>query len=183
MSLDKLGIDLSAFNLKIEDRSIECIYQESKIFKDEFGYEKKGNEIIYESGYKIDDSRAAKKAIKEFCINNKNYNLDRFYCKDLNIKGSLGDSSFYDFLCCKGLWEKCDKDKNCEEKLRKYNIFTDIRSNIGTKSSYKAFNSQARSCAIFTWILCQKNELEKYMKNIDYFKKIYKFYRVENSLF
>ncbi|AQT67988.1 hypothetical protein STSP2_01142 [Anaerohalosphaera lusitana] len=144
-SKNKLGRDLSAFNLKIKigstDRfiTVEAAFQGSKVFesggpyRDIFGVE--GNKAKRDP--RLRDSG---KLIK-FSFNDKDWPLEP-------------KTLFYDWLYLQALKQNPD----LSYQLLKFDAFTDIEFN-----PKKSFNCQARSCALFKslWVCGNLNECLK----------------------
>ena len=157
-SENKLGIDASAFNLKLNledlNATVESIYQGSKVFE-------KGGP--YKDLY-LKSSIEAKKdnRIKE------SGNLIGF-----NINGekwSLEDD-FYSWLYMNALLQNLD----ISEEILKYKAFTDIEFN-----PKKSYNCQANSAAIYV-SLVNKNMDFNIIKNINEFKKVFKKLSTKNT--
>ena len=149
-SRNKLGIELSAFNLKLGNIAVESIYQSSKVFVD-------GRQFSFLITYK---PALAKKyvrengsgAIKCFRYENKEYPINP-------------QSAFYDYLYILALKE----NEVLSEQLLKYDTFTDVEFN-----SAKSIACQARTCAIFVY-LKKCGMLDECLKSFDNFIKIYDF--------
>ena len=139
----ELGISLSAFNLKLNGFSVECIYQSSKKFTNGGPYK----DIL---------QMTAKQAKRDIRIKNSGKIVSYNYN---NIEWELEPTTaFYDYIYIKALLEN-----NMIEKIRKYDGFTDIAFN-----PKKSQNCQARSCAvsqadeIVATVI--KNDINKYLK-------------------
>lgn len=147
-SKDQLGIKLSAFNLRLNGIPLESVFQSSKVFSGGIQYK-------FLIKYKPGD---AKKYIKE---NSKGF-LEKF-----NYNGQdfplYPKSLFYDYIYICALRNV----PNLSIKLKEYDIFTDIEFN-----EKKSINCQARSCAIYSYML-RNNCVDSCLSNIDEFKKIY----------
>ncbi|ENV67405.1 Uncharacterised protein [Acinetobacter junii] len=152
-SKDKLGIDLSAFNLMMQDSktgksfSVECAFQSSKVFENGGPYqdllsvtsrEAKKDQRIKESGDLI-----------EF----------RFYH---TVWDTLPRTAFYDWLYVNAL----NANIQYHEELDKYEAFTDIEFN-----PEKSINCQAHAIAIFMSL--KHRGLLNQIKNQDSFLKLY----------
>lgn len=156
-SLDRLGTLLSAFNLELDGKKIECIFQSSKVFENDIQYEQLLNVSPLEAKHFIRDT--AKGNIINFRYKNINY--------PINPK-----SLFYDYIYISAL----NQNKNIGDELMKYDIFTDIEFN-----EKKSINCQARACAIYK-SLRLSNKLDYYLSSIDNFKKIYSLFITNNQL-
>ncbi len=143
-----LGVKLSAFNLKLEGYSLECVFQSSKVFE---------NGQQYKNVLEL-SPKEAKRFISEL---DYNYVVE-FRYKNMIIP-NLPRSLFYDYIYCLALFER----KELHEALVCYEIFTDIEFN-----EKKQYNSQARACALFVYLY--KNEKLNYLDSVDLFKSLYK---------
>lgn len=148
-SIDTLGIQLSAFNLKIQHNQkkipVENIFQSSKVFEKGGPYQ----DLLLAS------PREAK--------------------TDARLKGSgeltkfefLGDwplkpkTLFYDWIYLKALSE----NQHLSTELINFDAFSDIEYNPS-----KSFNCQARSAALFVY-LHNQNLLHKVLEDPNYLKK------------
>lgn len=187
----KFGKALSAFNLKIDNRPFECIFQEAKRFEikgeantdielSEKGKNKRridicerlvyDNELCYIEP-KSDNPRELRAILKAFMEANKNkIKLAHFHYKgekfELNAGFKNSASFFYDFLYFRALSENFSQNEL--KNLLKFSIFTDIEFN-----HQKSINCQARSCAFYHFALLN-DKAEFYLKNKDNFKSLYK---------
>lgn len=148
-SNDELGFKLSAFNLKLNGTPIESIFQSSKVFVDETQFD-----------FVIDySSRDAKKYLKEnakgqlkcFRYNGKEYPL-------------FPETAFYDYIYIQALVE----NNHLSDHLKIYDVFTDIEF-----YSHKSINCQARTCAIYSYLL-KSGKVQEYISSFDNFLKLYK---------
>ena len=148
-SLNNLGVNLSAFNLKVNYNgkkiSLENIFQASKVFEyggpytdllDVSPVEAKKDERIRNSG----------KLVAFELSGNKYTNYPK--------------TAFYDWIYCCSLL----KNPILAKELVEYDIFTDIEFN-----NEKSINCQARSAGIF--VLLYKLDKLEILKNFDEFKK------------
>ena len=153
-SKDSIGMQLSAFNLKLTSEKngfqypVECIFQSSKVFENGGPYidlmsstpaEAKKDERLKNSGN-----------LKCFKYNDEEFPLEP-------------KTLFYHWIYIHALLETPDVAK----KSVKYDAFTDIEFN-----PLKSINCQARATAIFVG-LSKSGELEKYLKGIEVFKDLY----------
>ena len=147
-SQSPLGVELSAFNLKLDGYPFECVFQSSKIFEGGIQYE----HLLYE------EPKAAKSYIKE------NVSLPVIGFK---YKGEFFEtypfSMFYDYMYISALLQS---KKNLED-IANYDIFTDIEFN-----EKKQINCQARACAIYAYML-RLSKVEYYMSSKERFKELY----------
>lgn len=146
---DPLGINLSAFNLKVYCKdvgniSLESAFQGSKVF--ELGgpyidmYGKNGKEIKKDKRLK-----ESGKLIK-FQFNNKEWPLEP-------------KTAFYDWLYLQALHNK----KEYKKKVLEYSSFTDIEFN-----PKKSLNCQARSCALYVAFV-KRGIINKALEDWKYF--------------
>ena len=143
-----LGVSLSAFNLKLDGYPIESIFQSSKVFSDGTQFP----ELMY----------LPPKEAKQFVANSNKGSLLRFnYCN--TIFPLEPRSMFYDYLYIKAL----NQIKRTSVHLVEFDIFTDIEFN-----EKKQINCQARSCAIYSYLLKSKT-LEYHLSSIENFAKLY----------
>lgn len=143
-----LGVSLSAFNLKLDGLPIESIFQSSKVFSDGTQF----SELMY----------LPPKEAKQFVANTNKGSLLHFrYCN--TIFPLEPRSMFYDYLYIKAL----NQIKNTSAHLVEFDIFTDIEFN-----EKKQINCQARSCAIYSYLLKNKS-LDYHLSSIEYFAKLY----------
>jgi len=147
-SFDEIGKKLSAFNLKLDGKPLECVFQSSKVFYKEGQFEFLINKSPIEAKHFIRDN--CKSPLKEFRYNGMSFPI---YPK----------SMFYDYIYIKSLINIPTLSK----ELIKYNIFTDIEFN-----SKKSINCQARSCAIYSYLL-RNNCVNEYLSDINKFKTLY----------
>ena len=149
-SKEKLGIKLSAFNLTLNGISVESIFQSSKVFVG-------GTQYSFLIDY---PANKAKKYIKEnargqlkcFKYNNEEYPL-------------FPKTAFYDYIYIKALIE----NKDISSKLDEYDVFTDVEFN-----SEKSINCQARTCAIYSFLLKSKR-VNEFLLSFSKFVELYKF--------
>lgn len=147
-SNEKLGIELSAFNLKLDGYTVECIFQSSKVFE--------GNVQFLEI-LKM-NSREGKKYIS---LKEKGL-LIKFRYKNIDYP-LIPTTAFYDYIFILAL----KNNIHLSSQLLKYDIFTDIEFNYK-----KSLNCQARACAIFV-SLYKKGKLDYYLSSFDNFIEIY----------
>ena len=147
-SSNELGIKLSAFNLKYKGYFIENIFQSSKVFSDNNQYEFLLTKKPLE----------AKRFIQN--LDNKKIIKFRFLNKEYPL---IPRSLFYDYIYVNALNENKDSFKD----LINYDVFTDIEFNYK-----KSLNTQARACAIYTYLL-RNNKVDEYLNDIELFKRLY----------
>ena len=149
-----LGVNLSAFNLKLYNRevnkkvSIESIFQSSKVFKNGGPYK----DLLFKS------SLDAKRDIR---IRESGDLLHFDYC---GMKWGLEPNTmFYDYIYISALVENYE----IAEVLINFDCFTDIEFNHN-----KSINCQARAAAIFV-SLKKQDKLNHYIKDLELFESIY----------
>lgn len=144
----ELGRQLSAFNLKLNGKYVESIFQSSKVFDDGKQYNFLIDKKPLEAKRYIQS--LPKQEIIKFKFNDVDYSM--------NPK-----SMFYDFIYIKAL----NNNQELAVKLKDYDVFTDIEFNHN-----KSINCQARACAIYAYLL-KTNNVEKYINNLELFKSLY----------
>lgn len=158
-SENELGNMLSAFNLKINNYPVECIYQSSKVFGDTQYKECLSMLPADAKKYIREKVEANKFSLTGFTYNNFNFPLEP-------------KSLFYDYLYIKALYGNVELSK----QIINFDCFTDIEFN-----HQHQFASQARSCALYKYL--KTNSLvEKFLQNPLDFKDLYLDLQ-ENSLF
>ena len=147
-SYNPLGVALSAFNLTLDGCSVECLYHASKVFED-------GTSFEFLKDYA---PRDAKRYLRE----NGAKPLKCYKYKGKEIPLSTG-TLFYDYIYIRALMQHPEVSSS----LVNYDLFTDIEFN-----EKKGLNCQARSCAIYSYIL-RTSSVEKYMSSMETFSQIY----------
>ena len=147
-SQSRLGVKLSAFNLKLDGYPLECVFQSSKLFEGNVQF----NHLLFEEP----------KVAKQYIHDNVSLRLIGF-----KYKGELFDliprTMFYDYIYISALIQS-----NIDvSDIANYDIFTDIEFN-----EKKAYNCQARACAIYAYMLRNEN-VEYYMSSKEKFKELY----------
>lgn len=147
-SLDTLGVDLSAFNLKLlkgqHILSVECAYQGSKVFTGGGPF----TELYYVS------SIEAKK--DERIRNSGNFVGYRFFEEEFPANPV---TAFYDWLYLTAL----SHNPSLSEKLLEYKSFSDIAFN-----PKKSLNCQARAAALFV-SLSARHEIQNVLEDKAYY--------------
>lgn len=149
-SESRLGIALSAFNLKLKAKngkelSVECAFQGSKVFE-------RGGP--FKDLYDV-DSRTAKTDPRL----RESGKLVEFRFEDW-VFPLKPETAFYDWLYLTALWQNIGQNKErFIEELLKYRAFSDIEFNPN-----KSLNCQARSAALFV-ALYHRGEIEKAVSN------------------
>ena len=147
-SNNPIGGALSAFNLTLDGCSVECVYHASKVFEDESNF----------AFLKDYSPRDAKRYIRE----NGLKPLKCYKYKGKEIPLSSG-TLFYDYIYILALMQHPE----LSSALINYDLFTDIEFN-----EKKGLNCQARSCAIYSYML-RTGTIDKYMNSMESFEKIY----------
>ncbi len=141
-SKEAIGIKLSAFNLKLNNYTLENIFQSAKVFENGGPYldlldvppkDAKRDNRLYNSG-----------KLGEFCYQNESF--------PLNPK-----TVFYDFIYIAAVKQSLGTEEINE--ISNYNCFTDIEFN-----PTKSINTQARSAAIIRLILSEYGYLPDFSK-------------------
>ena len=122
-SEDELGATLSAFNLKLDGHSVECVYQSSKKFANGGPY----RDIL---------QMTSKEAKRDLRLKSSGILISFEY--DGRSWGLKPTTAFYDYIYIKALAEN-----GYLEKIRGYDAFTDIVFN-----PQNSMNCQARACAV-----------------------------------
>lgn len=141
-SMENIGIKLSAFNLQIDNYTLENIFQSSKVFENGGPYldlldlspkESKRDERLRNSG-----------SLKAFRYQNEDFPL-------------IPQTVFYDYIYITAV-----KKSLTEEEINtilQYNYFTDIEFN-----PVKSINTQAKAAAILKLILAEYGYLPYFNK-------------------
>jgi len=150
-SPDRLGKDLSAFNLEYDQDGIkltvECAFQGSKVFE-------KGGP--YQDLYGI-DSRSAKKDTR---LQDSGELIAFHYFK--KKFPTEPKTAFYDWLYIKAL----NHNRTLAEKLINFRAFSDIAFN-----PKRSINCQARAAALYN-VFYKNNWLENAVQDIDFYFSI-----------
>ena len=147
-SQSQLGVQLSAFNLRLDGYPLECVFQSSKLFEGNIQL----NHLLFEEP----------KAAKQYIHNNVSLHLIGFKYKD-ELFDLIPRTMFYDYIYISALIQS-DIDAS---DIANYDIFTDIEFN-----EKKAYNCQARACAIYAHML-RHGSVEYYMSSKERFKELY----------
>ena len=150
-SKEALGIKLSAFNLRLNDDTLENIFQSAKVFENGGPYldlldvspkEAKRDERLHKSG-----------SLKALRYQNEDFPL-------------IPQTVFYDFIYIIAIKQSFTTDEI--NAISSYNYFTDIEFN-----PTKSINTQARAAAMLKLILDEYGYLPSFNKEdfIQYHKK------------
>lgn len=148
-SQSPLGVKLSAFHLKLDGFPLECVFQSSKLFEGNVQFK----HLLFEEP----------KTAKQYIRDNITKPLIGFRYKD-ELFDLLPRSMFYDYIYISALLQS---DADISE-IAEYDIFTDIEFN-----EKKAYNCQARACAIYAYML-RNQKTEYYMSSKERFKELYR---------
>lgn len=148
-SSNPVGVALSAFNLTLDGCPVECLYHASKVFEDDTCFD-------FLKDY---SPRDAKRYIRE----NGQKILKCYRYEEKEIPLSTG-TLFYDYIYIRALMQH----PAVSSVLIDYDLFTDIEFN-----EKKGLNCQARSCAIYSYLL-RTDMVDTYMNSMKSFEKIYK---------
>ena len=141
-STESIGIKLSAFNLKINNYTLENIFQSAKVFENGGPYldlldvspkEAKRDERLHKSG-----------SLKAFRYQNEDFPL-------------IPQTVFYDFIYITAIKQSFTIDE--VDAILSYNYFTDIEFN-----PTKSINTQARAVAMLKLIVDEYGYLPSFNK-------------------
>ena len=141
-SKETVGINLSAFNLRLNNYTLENVFQSSKVF---------ANGGPYPDLLDV-PPKAAKR--DERLHNSGNLKAFRYQNEDFPL---IPKTVFYDFIYIAAVKNSFAADEIKE--ISSYNYFTDIEFNPG-----KSINTQARSAAIIRLLLEEYGELPDFSK-------------------
>ena len=149
---NELGVDLSAFNLKINIKNgntvaVENLFQASKVFENGGPYK----DLLYVSPLE---------AKRDFRLKNSG-NLIKFKGKNKNWP-TEPKTLYYDWIYINAL----HSNNHLRNLVLKYSSFTDIEFN-----PTKSFNCQARSAALYV-SLTNLQEIERVIGSPDYYQKL-----------
>lgn len=150
-SKDALGIKLSAFNLRLNDDTLENIFQSAKVFAN--------------GGPYLDLLHVPPKAVKrdERLYNSGDLKAFRYQNEDFPL---IPKTVFYDFIYIAAVKNSFTVDEIKE--ISGYDYFTDIEFNPA-----KSINTQARAAAMIRLLLDEYGELPDFSKEdfIQYHKE------------
>lgn len=150
-SMETIGVKLSAFNIQINNHTLENIFQSAKVFENGGPYldlldmspkEAKRDERLHNSGN-----------LKAFRYQNEDFPL-------------IPQTVFYDFIYITAIKESLTVDEI--NTILQYNYFTDIEFN-----PTKSINTQAKAAAILKLIVAEYGYLPSFNKEdfIQYHKE------------
>ncbi|MCI8852802.1 MAG: hypothetical protein HFI32_04770 [Lachnospiraceae bacterium] len=150
-SKEAIGINLSAFNLRLNSDTLENIFQSAKVFT---------NGGPYPDLLKV-PPKAAKR--DERLHNSGNLIAFRYQNEEFPL---IPKTVFYDFIYIAAVKDSLAADEIKE--ISSYNYFTDIEFNPG-----KSINTQARAVAMIRLLLDEYGELPDFSKEdfIQYHKE------------
>lgn len=150
-SKEALGIKLSAFNLRLNDDTLENIFQSAKVFAN--------------GGPYLDLLHVPPKAVKrdERLYNSGDLKAFRYQNEDFPL---IPKTVFYDFIYIAAVKKSFTADEIKE--ISGYDYFTDIEFNPA-----KSINTQARAAAMIRLLLDEYGELPDFSKEdfIQYHKE------------
>ena len=155
-STEKLGVALSAFNLKVKTNNnneiaVECIYQSSKVFKDNIQY----LDLLYKSPTEAKKDERLKSSGKIIAF--------RPFGKQEKEWDANPISAFYNWIYINALMQHSEY----HQQLLNYQAFTDIEFN-----PKKSLNCQAYATSLFC-SLYKNDLLDEVMKTPQSFLELY----------
>ena len=150
-SKEAIGINLSAFNLRLNSDTLENIFQSAKVFANGGPYPDLLN--VPPKAAKRDERLRNSGNIKAFRYQNEDFPL-------------IPKTVFYDFIYIAAVKNSFAADEIKE--ISSYNYFTDIEFNPA-----KSINTQARAAAMISLLLDEYGELPDFSKEdfIQYHKE------------
>ena len=150
-SKETIGINLSAFNLRLNNYTLENIFQSAKVFANGGPYPDLLN--VPPKAAKRDERLRNSGNIKAFRYQNEDFPL-------------IPKTVFYDFIYIAAVKNSFAADEIKE--ISSYNYFTDIEFNPA-----KSINTQARAAAMISLLLDEYGELPDFSKEdfIQYHKE------------
>lgn len=142
-SKNSLGVKLSAFNLKLDNYTLENIFQSSKVFTGGGAY----RDLLDVSPKEAKKDPRLKNSgeLKAFDYNGEIFPL-------------FPKTVFYDYIYIKAVRESLTVDEI--QEIKKYNYFTDIEFNPA-----KSINTQAKTVAIIRLMLDIYGNIPDFNKN------------------
>ena len=150
-SFDNLGVKLSAFNLKLHDIPLECIFQASK--KYEYGGPYTDLMFVAPRDAKRDERHRNSGRLISFEFNGREFPLEP-------------KTIFYDYIYLRAVREQFTKEELTE--IMDFEFFTDIEFN-----PQKSINCQAKSVALLKAMLNMFGEIPD-ISNFEEFQKCYR---------
>ncbi|MCI9217307.1 hypothetical protein AALA78_09035 [Lachnospiraceae bacterium 42-17] len=150
-SREAIGVNLSAFNLRLNNYTLENIFQSAKVFANGGPYPDLLN--VPPKAAKRDERLRNSGNIKAFRYQNEDFPL-------------IPKTVFYDFIYIAAVKNSFAADEIKE--ISSYNYFTDIEFNPA-----KSINTQARAAAMISLLLDEYGELPDFSKEdfIQYHKE------------
>ncbi|MBR6966960.1 MAG: hypothetical protein IKH78_00360 [Ruminococcus sp.] len=154
-STEPLGVKLSAFNLTLDGRPLECVFQSSKVFDDGTG-----NPHIEWLSLHPKEAKTAADA-----LHSAGLKLAAFEYNGIRFP-LLPKTAFYDYIYLNAVRESLTADEI--SRLADFDHFTDIEFN-----PKKSLNTQARTAALLKQMLSEFGELPQFTPDdyIEYHKK------------
>ena len=143
-STEPLGVKLSAFNLKLDGRPLECVFQSSKVFDDGTGKPHTEWLSLHPKEAKTAAGTMHSAGMKLTAFE---YNSVRFPL--------LPKTAFYDYIYLNGVRESLTADEI--SRIADFDHFTDIEFN-----PKRSLNTQARTAALLKQILSDFGELRSF---------------------
>ena len=193
------GVQLSAFNLKLNSVNVENIFQAYKMFNDGGpyldllnvdpksakndcriqSYESKKPCLTHKIDFKNKDFYESEQVCR-YCQNRLNRKLIGFSSKNTNW-GLEPKSMFYDALYISALLQ----NQHLTSQLVQYDAFTDIEFNqkIPYSDEKGPFNCQARSCAMYVTLKKSGHTDDAILKIISSPEKISELYNIQTKSF
>lgn len=157
-SEEELGRKLSAFNLKLNEIPLECVFQASKVYQ-------------YGGPYKDLLKVSPKEAKRDLRHHNSGkLNYFEYDGKRFPLEPK---TFFYDFIYIKAVKESVPLEEL--KQIIQYSYFSDVEFN-----PKKSVNCQAKSIAIIKAMIMVFDEIPD-INNISEFKKFYKAIQAENA--
>lgn len=154
-STEPLGTKLSAFNLTLDGRPLECVFQSSKVFDD-------GTDMPHTEWLNLHPKEAKASA---GALHSAGVKLTAFEYNGIRFP-LLPKTVFYDYIYLNAVRESLTADEIAH--LAYFDHFTDIEFN-----PKKSINTQARTAALLKLILSGFGELHRFTPDefISYHKK------------
>ena len=143
-STEPLGVKLSAFNLKLDGRPLECVFQSSKVFDD-------GTDKPHTEWLSLHPKEAKTAAV---AMHSAGLKLTAFEYNGIRFP-LLPKTAFYDYIYLNAVRESLTADEIAH--LADYDHFTDIEFN-----PKRSLNTQARTAALLKQILSDFGELRSF---------------------
>lgn len=154
---ESLGVMLSAFNLKLDGRPFECVFQASKQYSEGGPYLDLLD--VYPKAAKRDERHQTSGKLKVFVYNGEEFALEP-------------KTFFYDYMYIKAVKQSISKEDII--RVKEYDYFTDIEFNPN-----RSVNCQAKSVAIIKAMLEKFGEIpDLNRQDFDLFYNLISAYKV-----